>query len=142
MQTRSLRSPRGWLVTLVGLASQAPVLAQTLADPTRPPAAWLAAQSRAPGAEMVAEPASPGVQIVVIGPTRRFAMINGQAVHPGESYNGSRLVAINEDGAVWRREGITEKASMNPAVSKKVMGAAPTAGKAKSKKKPVNGEGQ
>ncbi len=82
------------------------------------------------------------VQIVVIGPERKFAMVNGQMVRPGETYRGSKLVAINEDGAVWRRDGVTEKSSMSPGVSKKIMGAEPMAGKAKAKKKPVNGEGK
>ena len=142
MQTGSLKFPCAWLVTLLGLIAVPSAQAQAMADPTRPAPAWLAMQAQGPSSEPVAEPVSLDVQIVVIGPERKFAMVNGQTVRPGETYRGSKLVAINEDGAVWRRDGVTERSSMSPGVSKKIMGAEPMAGKAKAKKKPVNGEGQ
>ena len=142
MQAGCFRSPTRCLIVIMGLWIFAAVQAQTMADPTRPPSAWIASQSQPPSTEAMAEQAIPGVQIVVISPSRKFVMVNGEAVHPGESYNGSRLVAITHDGVVWRREGTNERTSMIAGVRKTVRGAEPTAGKAKSKKKTVNGEVQ
>lgn len=120
MQVRFIRSPAHWQVALLGLMAIVPCHGQSLPDPTRPAAAWLAAQPRAAGAaaEAVAEPTAPGVHIVVIGPTRKFAMVDGHAVRQGESYNGSRLAAINQDGLVWQRGGAREKSNMSPNVQK------------------------
>ena len=118
MQTSFIRSPARWSMAILALTVLGPCHAQALADPTRPPAAWLAAQPRAPGAEVVAEPTTPGVHIVVMGPTRKFVMVDGQAVRQGETINGSRLAAIDQDGVVWQRGGTREKSSMSPNVQK------------------------
>ena len=122
----------------VGLTVPGPAQAEGMSDPTRPAAAWLAAQQpHAPGAEVVvAEPATPGIHIVVIGRTRKFAMVNGQAIRPGETYNGSRLVGVNDDGAVWQRDGRQEKTSMSPDVEKR-----PSAGQRWPKGKRSSDEG-
>jgi hypothetical protein len=142
MQERSIRFPASCLAIL-GLTTVVPCLGQSQADPTRPAAAWLAAQPRASGAEAVAEPVTPGVHIVVTGPTRTFAMVDGKAVRPGEIHNGSRLVAIDRNGVTWSRGGIQEKSSMSPGVEK----TAPSKQAAlqqgpKARKNPVNGEHQ
>lgn len=136
------QSFRFWLALFAGLAVLEGIQAQTGADPTRPPGAWMAAQQpHSPGSELATEPASPGAQIVVISPTRKFAMVNGQAVRPGETYNGARLVAIYEDGVAWQRDGVTERTRNSPAVQKKIRGAEPMAS-AKKSRKTVNGEVQ
>ena len=137
MQTAFRRSCACWLAVALGLGTLAPSQAQT--DPTRPASAWLAAQQQGVSGDPLAEPSAPGVQIVVIGASRKFAMINGHPVRQGETYNGAKLLAVNEDGAVWQRDGAKEKSSMSPGIQKKLKSMEPTADKAKSNKKTVNG---
>ena len=107
------------LLLIVGLAASAFAHAQTSGDPTKPPPAWLALQPKPPGAAAVeVDAGSPGAQIVVVGPTRKFAMVDGQAVRPGETYKGSKLLVIGPDGLIWQTEGRRELTSMSPGVQK------------------------
>ncbi|ROZ68587.1 hypothetical protein [Ramlibacter sp. WS9] len=141
MQTSILRYSGHTAVTLV-LAALSPCHAQ-MADPTRPAPAWLAAQAAKPGAEPVAEAATPEVQIFVTGPTRRFAMVDGEAIRPGDTHNGAKLVAINADGAVWQKGGVLEKTLVNSSVEKTEPGRqTPLQGSPKVQKKIVIGEGK
>ena len=126
MHTRFIRSGARWHLAIAGLLSIAPCHGQSLADPTRPAPAWLAAQIRVPGAAAQAvteaEPSAPGVHIIVSGPTRQFAMVDGEPVRQGENHNGSRLVAINKDGLVWQKDGTQQKSRMSPNVEKTAPG--------------------
>ena len=61
---------------------------------------------------------APEVQIMVIGPARKFAIVNGAAVYAGETHNGAKLVGIEHGGVVWQRAGGEEKSSMSPGVLK------------------------
>jgi hypothetical protein len=107
------------LLLIVGLATSAFTHAQTSGDPTKPPPAWLALQPKAPGAAAVeVEAGTPGAQIVVVGPTRKFAMVDGHAVRTGETYKGSKLLVIGSDGLIWQTEGRRELTSMSPSVQK------------------------
>jgi len=112
---------RHWPMLLLGLAALAPCIAQTYADPTRPAAKWLAAQQAATGNEPAADPLTPEANIVMIGPVRSFVIVAGQAIRPGESLNGYKLIAVNRDRIVWQRNGVGEKANMSPAVQKKTL---------------------
>ena len=127
---------------LLGLGSMAVAHADSLADPTRPAPEWLAAQPSSPGAEVASEGAASGVQVIVVGPARKFAIIDGQLVHYGHTHNGARLVGIAPESVVLLKDGSKEKLSMSPAVEKKVLSSKPEASKIKSRKKVVNGEGQ
>ena len=127
---------------LAALVALGPARADLLADPTRPAAEWLAAQPPVPGGEVAGSGTETGVQVLVIGRARKFAIVDGQLVRQGDSYNGARLVGIQHDGVVMQRDGSKEKLSMNPAVEKKVRVSKPAAGRAKSEKIVVNGEGQ
>ena len=118
------------------------VLADSLADPTRPTSEWLAAQPPAPGAEAVAQVAPSGLQVLVLGPTRKFAIIDGQLVRLGETYKGAKLVGFHADGVVMQKDGSKEMLSMSPAAIKKFEVSKPVVGRTKSGKKVVNGEGQ
>ena len=130
------------LLLLLGLGSMAVAQAQSLADPTRPAPEWLATQPRAPGAEVVSDGAASGVQVIVMGPARRFAIIDGQMVRYGHTYNGAKLVGITPESVVLLKDGSKQKLSMSPAVEKRVRASKPEASKIKSRKKVVNGEGQ
>ncbi len=146
-----------WLLALagvgvgVGLAGAA--RAAPLSDPTRPASEWLAAQPPVPGAVAAQPPvpgavaaqdvtAAPRVRVLVIGRARKFAIIDGQVVRYGETYNGSKLVGINPDGVVMQKDGSKEKLSMHPAVEKRVKSHKPLVGKGDSGKNMLHGEGQ
>jgi hypothetical protein len=92
--------------------------AQTTGDPTRPAPVWQALHPKLPGAAVEVAPSTPGAQIVIVGPARKFAMVDGEAVRPGETYKGSKLLAIGPDGLIWQTEGRREMTSMSPAVQK------------------------
>jgi hypothetical protein len=122
MNTYPMRFRVSRLAAFAALAVLAPCHAQTLADPTRPAAVWLAAQPRTPGASAPAEPGTPGAQIVVIGPSRKFAIVDGHPVQAGDHYNGAKLVDIDKDSLVWQRGTGSERSSMYPAVEKTAPG--------------------
>jgi hypothetical protein len=105
---------------LVGITASTLSYAQVSGDPTKPPAVWLAMQPKpyGVGAVEVEAAGTPGAQIVIVGPTRKFAMVDGQAVRPGETYKGSKLLNIGPDGLVWQTEGRRELTSMSPGVQK------------------------
>lgn len=107
------------LLMTAGLAASSLSHAQTSGDPTRPSPAWMALQPKPPGVAAVqVEAGAPGAQIVVVGPTRKFAMVDGQAVRPGETYKGSKLLGIGSNGLLWQTEGRREFTSMSPGVQK------------------------
>lgn len=130
------------VMVLAGLSCIGVAHADLLADPTRPAPEWLAAQPPVPGGEVVGNSSAPRVQVIVIGRSRKFAIIDGQLIRYGDTYNGSRLAGIHPDGVVMQKDGSKEKLSMSPAVEKKVRVSKPVTGRVKSEKNVVNGEGQ
>lgn len=118
-------SPSRVRVAAAGLVMLASAAAQAQFDPTRPHPAWLAAQIQATqsGApEVTPEPPIPNAQILVTGPSRRFAIVDGKAVSPGQTYNGSKLLSIDGADTVWQRSAGREKSSMTPGVDKSLPG--------------------
>jgi hypothetical protein len=87
--------------------------AQAQADPTRPPSQRSAADDAAQGG-----------QVVVSGAKRRFVLVDGHAVHPGETWNGAKLLSVGPEGAVWQRGDTRESVNMSPNVQKTVLPAA------------------
>lgn len=71
--------------------------AAALRDPTRPPAGMVV-----PGPAY--QPDGGGLQAVLISPTRRAAIINGQTIRLGARYGDERLVAVSEGRAVLEGE--------------------------------------
>lgn len=139
---KNLDKARLFSALLVSLSHAAMVHAGALTDPTRPAAEWLAAQPVAPGAPAASNNAASGLQVLVVGPARKFAIIDGQLVRYGETHNGAKLVGVRPEGVVMQKDGSKEILSMSPAAQKKVRASEPVAGKPKSRKKVVNGEGQ
>jgi len=86
----------GWVLLALS-AIPAICSAQTLADPTQPPAEL----SARPGAA-VAEPND--LQSIIISPTRRAAIINGQTVELGAKAGDVRLIEVSESGVVLQGE--------------------------------------
>lgn len=76
-----------------------PAFAQGLPDPTRPPVAL------SDSGQQAAEAAAPVLQSVLISPSRRLAIIDGQTVRQGEKFGASRVVKITETEVVLRGGG-------------------------------------
>jgi len=89
-------------------------------DPTVIPPAWLAAQPAPPGAAIVvAKEPTPIVQVIVIGKSRKFAVIDGQVVKSGEILNESQIVNIKSGEVVTKDSSKSLK--LNPSVEKKLI---------------------
>lgn len=86
------------LTMLAGVAS-----AQTVQDPTRPPAQLL---RPAAGGGVVA--AGPQLQSILIGRngSRRVAVIDGDTVRVGDRVAGARVVAINAGTVLLEQGGV------------------------------------
>ena len=91
------------------------VRAGELADPTRPPAVLDAKIEQS-----AEQPATvPVLQSVLISPTRRLAVINGQTVALGEKYGEARLVKISEGEVVLRNGQDVQVLKLFPSVEKR-----------------------
>ena len=88
--------------------------AQTLPDPTRPPAAL---QKDERDTEIT--PAAPQLQSILISPKRRVATINGQIVHVGDKVGEAQVVKITENEVVLRNGKETRTLKLLPQVQKK-----------------------
>jgi MSHA biogenesis protein MshK len=86
-----------WMLLFM-LAGGGRAQSQVLNDPTRPPAS-LGSQTDQAAEKMKAEPE---LQSVLISPTRRVAVIDGQTVALGETFREARVVRITEGEVVLR----------------------------------------
>ena len=93
------------------------VSAETLRDPTRPPAEINAASSVAP---LTAPPVKTGLQSIIISPQRRAAIINGRTVELGEKYGNAKLIEVNERGVVLMGEQGKQTLTLFPSVNLKL----------------------
>jgi MSHA biogenesis protein MshK len=117
---------RGALLLLalgVSSAGQA-ALAQPLADPTRPPN--VSPMEPALGAS---PESTTRLQSVLISPTRKLAVIDGQTVRLGGRVGDATLVDISETQVVLQRHGESQTLKLHPAAEKKpvVRGVSPEA---------------
>jgi len=102
------------------LGCLSPAWGQALSDPTRPPQAWLAAQPKAAGAAAAAEQeTAPHLQSLLIGPSRRYAIIDGQLLGVGDTYRDARVVAVRPAGVVLRSKSGTQTLKLFPDVEKR-----------------------
>ena len=74
------------------------VCAQIMNDPTRPPAG---ATANAPDGT-IATAGTPVLQSVMISPTQRSAIINGELVKLGARYGDARVIRITENEVILR----------------------------------------
>jgi MSHA biogenesis protein MshK len=101
------------LATLAcALSAVGPVCAENLPDPTRP-ADTPAASAGVPGASAEGVP-----QVVRISNDRKSAIIGGQNVRVGDTYNGARVVNITESGIVLKSGSDTQTLKLFPGVEK------------------------
>lgn len=109
---------------------------QGLFDPTRPPAEWIAAQAKKADASQDASSALPGaspgvsgagvaegeaaprLQSVLIGPSGKHAIINGQLLSVGAAYKDAKLVEVSLTEAVLLSEHGRQTLKLFPDVEK------------------------
>ncbi|MBI5658366.1 MAG: hypothetical protein HZC43_02185 [Nitrosomonadales bacterium] len=101
------------------LLSPAPCYAEELPDPTRPPA-----EISAPSAPAAA-PQESGLQSVIISPSRRAAIINGQMIGLGAKLGDAKLVEVNESGVVLQGPQGRRALALFPGVELKKKAAPP-----------------
>jgi MSHA biogenesis protein MshK len=82
-----------------------------LRDPTRPPA-MVESDAAQPAA------AGPVLQSVLVSPTRRIAMIDGQALTTGDKFGDARVVKITENEVVLRNGHEVQTLKLFPQVEK------------------------
>jgi flagella basal body P-ring formation protein FlgA len=84
--------------------------AETMTDPTQPPASLNINNTASPNASTV--------QSVTLGKTQRYAMINGNMVKVGDTIDAGRIIKITESD-VWVKAGnVVSRISLFPNVSK------------------------
>ncbi len=106
-----------WLVALLGILNTLTAQADTLKDPTQPPASLYSEISASNE-----EAASPVLQSIMIGPQLRAAIINGEKVVLGGKYQQALLIRLNEHTAVLRNPDMTTQTlSMDFAIEKKII---------------------
>lgn len=89
------------LLVLACVAGASLSAAQTLRDPTRPPAVG------GKGEASKSEPSGWVLQSVLISPERRYAIINGEIVQIGGSIAGAELIAVAAERVTLRtRQGL------------------------------------
>ncbi|PZP64418.1 MAG: hypothetical protein DI596_02030 [Azospira oryzae] len=110
---RRLAGAAALFVVVVVAAPRA--AAEELRDPTRPPAALLAASPESRGPHD-----GPVLQSVMIGSGRRAAMISGTWVELGGRYHDARVVAITEAGVTLQGPGGKQQLKLFPEVEKRI----------------------
>jgi hypothetical protein len=109
-----------WAIAALALGCLSPAWGQALSDPTRPPQAWLAAQPKVAGAPSTEEQeASPQLQSLLIGPSRKYALIDGQLVGAGDTFRDARVVAVRPTEVVLRSKRGTQRLKLFPDVEKR-----------------------
>jgi MSHA biogenesis protein MshK len=101
-------------IGLLAIAASGSAAAENLPDPTMPSTGGYVAQSRATVAS------GPTLQSVMISPSRRVAVISGQAVKLGEKYGDSQVVKITESEVVLQNESGSQTLRLYPGVEKKL----------------------
>ena len=116
-----------WIITSLAMLWCEGVLSQGLADPTRPAPTWLAAQPKVTGEIVLEKNAVPSVQMLLIGKSRKYAIIDGQIIKPGGNYNGSRVVAIKSGLVVLQGDDALQTLKMHPTIEKTIITHKPSA---------------
>lgn len=90
-----------WVIATIGYASLS--WGQILSDPTRPPQEWLAAQTQSAGNAVPETTEVPAhLQSLLIGRTRKYAIIDGELLSVGDTFKDNRVMAVRPDGVELR----------------------------------------
>jgi MSHA biogenesis protein MshK len=101
---------------LLAAAAFAPAAAQSLSDPTRPPASLGSGHDG--GRQSVAS--GPVLQSVLISPERKVAIISGQAVKLGEKFGDARVTKITESEVMLSSSNGVRALKLFPGIEKDV----------------------
>jgi MSHA biogenesis protein MshK len=101
-----------WALGVVLALMSAVALAQALNDPMRPPTAYTAPESGGSDA------GGPVLQSVMISPTLKAAIINGEMVKLGGKFGDAKLVKISESEVVLKSGEETQILKMYPGIDK------------------------
>jgi MSHA biogenesis protein MshK len=93
-------------------AAVAPLHAEDLPDPTRPPSDLITSS----GARHGRGGASSGLRSIIISDTRRAAIIDGKTVELGGKLGNARLIEVNPGSVVLQRGKIRQVLTMFPRV--------------------------
>lgn len=109
-----------WAFALV-LAAGASQAAETLPDPTRPPASFGPLGPVYGEEPEKAPPPQPVLQSVILSATRKVAIIGGQTVNLGEKFGDAKLIRLTPSEAVLRTaEGEKQVLKLFPDAEKKL----------------------
>ena len=135
---------------MLALGCLSPTWGQPLSDPSRPPPAFLAPPAKGAGAPVAAgtsaaaEPERPPqLQSLLIGPSGKYAIIDGQLVGVGDTFKDARVAAVTPAGVVLSSERGEQTLTLFPNVEKrstKPAAAASGPAPAKSKRR-ISGNG-
>ncbi len=122
-----MRSDRAFATVFKGTRWWLPMLAffwlpcasgVSLSDPTLPHPAWLVIHPIPPEAEnLMPQGASSKARLTIVGMSRKFAIINGKLVKPGDNYKGSKVLDIKAGEVVMRDK--SKSLQVNPLINKK-----------------------
>jgi MSHA biogenesis protein MshK len=102
-------------LAVIALLAAAPLQAQGMSDPMRPPREILG------GAEHVETPPSTSpAQVVIISPDRRQATINGRTVSVGGRYGDATLTKISDEELVLQKPDSTEVIRLYSSVNRRM----------------------
>jgi hypothetical protein len=102
-----------------GLLAASTASAQALIDPTRPANMSMAPYGAGSAAHRAPEEQpAPVASIVVAGPMREFAVVDGQMVRVGQTYNGLRLKSVSIKGAVWDKPAAPKRGPASSAAAR------------------------
>lgn len=111
------------IAALAGLAGTAGILletaaqAESLPDPTRPPSVGSVGSS---ASGPVAGQGGPTLQSVIISPTRKAAIIDGETVELGGGYGDAKLVKVSESEVVLKTAEGLQTLKLFPGVEKRL----------------------
>lgn len=114
-----MKARRASAMAMLLCAIAADATAQGIADPTRPPAAFMPVDPKAPaqqGARKAEGLSDVPVQLLLVGKTRRFAIVNGDLV--GEKTPGTKIIAVNRNDLTVESERGRETLNLFPDVQK------------------------
>jgi MSHA biogenesis protein MshK len=117
------------LLSVAGAASGQASSSESLADPTRPPAALLGS----PGSNPSAITAGPVLQSVLESADRKAAIISGERVELGGRYGQSKLVRLTDSEALLEGPEGRTLLRLVPGVEKRPVGASASAVKQERK---------
>ncbi|MDP3137830.1 MAG: hypothetical protein Q8N17_16045, partial [Burkholderiaceae bacterium] len=112
------RSPEhtavAWVLGIVWALMPAGALAQAMSDPTRPPTGYAEADAGTAASGLV-------LQSVMISPTLKAVIINGEMVKLGGKFGSARLVKITESEVVLKDGEESQVLKLYPGVEKRAV---------------------